>query len=58
MDEELKCKARRPKRGKGRKERMRSELEKISLEKETQQQKVEELARKNLELKRLVHVQK
>ena len=36
----------------------KSKLEKLLLEKEAQQQKVKELASKNLELKRLVHVKK
>ena len=37
---------------------MKSKLEKLSLEKEAQQEKVQKLASKNLKLKRLVDVKK
>lgn len=52
----LECKAKRWKPGKGRKERMKRKLEKLSIEKKAEQQKAEKLASKNQELKRSVHV--
>ena len=61
MDRELEPrqerKAKRPKKGKGRKERMKTKLEKLALENEEQQQKVEQLTSVNLKLKRLVDLQ-
>lgn len=49
-------KTKRSKRGKGRKERMRSKIEKLTRENEQHQQKAQELASKNLTLKRLVYL--